>query len=113
MTDARPLLSEIARLQAELAAAEEATRKAMESIPLAMDAAAAKEREACAARIRKLETALEPFASQELLALVVSRNMDGVSYFGDAACVSYPTTVGAIKSAVAAIRARTTEAGHE
>jgi hypothetical protein len=48
MTDPRPLLSEIARLKAELAAAEEAMRKALVAIPIAMDAAVVREREACA-----------------------------------------------------------------
>jgi acetate kinase len=39
---------EIASLKADLAAAEEVARKAVEAIPIAMDAAAEKEREACA-----------------------------------------------------------------
>jgi hypothetical protein len=52
LRDRQRMEAEIAGLKAELAAAEEVARKALEAIPIAMDAAVAKERESTAAAIR-------------------------------------------------------------
>jgi hypothetical protein len=48
LRDRQRMEAEIASLKADLAAAEEVARKAVQAIPVAMDAAVAKEREACA-----------------------------------------------------------------
>lgn len=60
---------EIASLKADLAAAEEATRKALEAIPIAMDAAVEKEREACAKIADKFDLTITRRKDDDVISL--------------------------------------------
>ena len=56
-------------------------------------------------RIEELEGALRPFGSEEILHFVDKSpcNVVGLSLFGNAACVSLPTTMGSIRHARATL----------